>query len=147
LRRFRAGPLELEWDELIEKTADSVEGIAPAPSVELEQSPIEIGLTNSSAAVVLEAFARVENSLRQLLTVAGRPRSGGIAALSQDALRNGLISEEVFDAIYNLDRLRSTAAKRVGAAEISTDQAKEYTQLSNRVLTAIQQATDNIQPR
>jgi hypothetical protein len=147
LRRLRAGPLELEWDKLIEKTADTVEGIDSEAPVPADESTIDIGLANSPVAVVLEAFARVENSLRHLLTVAGRPSSGGIAALSQDAWRNGLISEEVFDAIYNLNRLRSTAAKRVGAAEISTDQAKEYTQLASRVLAAIQQSANNFESR
>jgi hypothetical protein len=146
LRRFRAGPLEFEWwDKVIGETADTVASIAPAPTPqESEKTPLEIDAASSPAAVVLEAFAKVENSLRQLLTAAGRPSAGGIAALSQDAQRNGLITDEVFDAIYNLNRLRSAAAKRVGSADISADQAKEYMQLASRVLTAIQQATEAV---
>jgi hypothetical protein len=141
LRRFQLGPLALEWwDRVIGETAETVESILPAPQ-QGGQADLHIEATNSPAAVVLEAFARVENSLRDLLTAAGRPRAGAIAALSQDAQRNGLITDEEFDAIYNLNRLRKAAAKRVGSADISADQAKQYTQLAGRVLAAIEQAT------
>lgn len=74
--------------------------------------------------------------------MADRPSAGAIAALSQDAQDHGLISDEVLDAIYNLNRLRKAAAKRVGSADISAEQAREYTQLAGRVLTAIEQATE-----
>ncbi len=142
LRRFRAGPVEFEWwDQVIGETADTVKSIAPAPQAD-EKAALAVEGSSSPAAVVLEAYARVENSLRQLLTVADRPSAGAIAALSQDAQDHGLISDEVLDAIYNLNRLRKAAAKRVGSADISAEQAREYTQLAGRVLTAIEQATE-----
>lgn len=140
LRRFRAGPVEFEWwEKVIGETADAVESIDSAPQ-QAPQADLDIGPANSPAAVVLEAFARVENSLKQLLMAAGRPSAGEIARLTQDAQRSGLITDEIVDAIFNLNRLRKAAAKRVGSTDISAEQAKEYMQLAGRVLTAIELA-------
>jgi hypothetical protein len=144
LKRIRAGPLELEWDKLIESTAVKVEAIGASHlSLDATKSAGNI-LSSSPAAAVLEGFARVETSLRNLLKKANKPGSGSIVAMSQGAAGDGLISQEVFDAIYNLYRLRNDAAHRVGEADISDDQAREYLQLADSVLTAIKQAADNI---
>ena len=57
--------------------------------------------------------------------------------LAIKALEEKLISEETYEAIDNLRRLRNEAAHRVGGADITADQAREYLQLVDRVLRAM----------
>lgn len=147
LRRVRAGPVELEWDQLIESTVEQVSEVpattidAPADSVRKELRTIAGSVP---AAAVLEAFARLEQPLRELYetvrdryesTLGGRysPRAPSVPRMARILLESGLISNRIHGAILNLNRLRNEAAHRVGGADITTDQAHEYLELVDRV--------------
>jgi hypothetical protein len=139
LRRLRAGPVEVEWDQLIAATAEQVPDIpAPEPSAE-ESSRAELAKIADSVptAAVLEAYARLEGLLRELYArqnpaPVSRPRS--TYEIIDSLAKSGLISGEISFAIRNLSRLKNEAAHRVGAADITTEEAYEYLELVDRVL-------------
>jgi hypothetical protein len=146
LKRLRAGPVELEWDQLIESTAEQVSESLNTPITVTEESvKQELGpIANSvPAAAVLEAFARVERRLRKIFdklpydlkSVRYGMHSPGVSLIADILSENGLISREIRLAIYNLNQLRNEAAHRVGEADITTDQANEYLGLVDSVLT------------
>lgn len=146
LRRLRAGPVEVEWDQLIATTAEQVPD-TPALEPPAEKSSREelVKIAESvPTAAVLEAYARLEGRLRELYKrVEDQFRSGTPASLTRPAsthqvmralVQSGLMSEEVWSAIRNLNALKNEAAHRVGAADITTEQAYEYLELIGRVL-------------
>jgi hypothetical protein len=147
LRRLRAGPIEIEWDQLIESTAEKVLEASPreAPVADAEVSQELATIADSiPAAAVLEAFARVEHRLREITADinvdTSRRRARTVGTMARLAFLSGLITEEILGAIYNLTRLRNEAAHRVGEADITSDQAHDYLQLVDRVLRAMQTA-------
>jgi hypothetical protein len=146
LRRVRAGPVELEWEQLIETTAEKVpEATAPisTPGKSIGQELAAIANSVPTAAV-LEAFARLERCLRELYdkvrdeyesTLSGRyPPRPGVIRMASVLVASGLIPEEIQAAILNLNRLRNEAAHRVGGADITTEQAYDYLELVDRIL-------------
>lgn len=159
LKRFKAGPVELEWETLIQATAEHIDRAAPvaapspqnrdaedAPSQDTGHSgagipPEAVGAISSivPTAAVLEEFARIESRLREMLREAGEeiPSRGNARVLIRRALNLDLISPELANIIDNLAKLRNEAAHRVGGADISTEQARQYLELAERVLTAL----------
>jgi hypothetical protein len=150
LKRFRAGPVELEWDQLIESTVEQVSEASPvttpssASSGSVRKELTEIASKVPTAAV-LEAFARLEQRLREIFDQVlngptekplGRyiPKIYAMPAMLEILSQRGLISEEIREAILNLNRLKNEASHRVGAADISTNQAYDYLELVDRVL-------------
>lgn len=141
LKRFKAGPVEFEWEQLIESTEKQVATVGPLVSsnMTIGQMLSDIADTVPTAAV-LEAFARVERRLREVtanLPIIPNMRVPPVRAMARQAFENGLISEEIAGAIFNLSRLRNEAAHRVGEADISASQAHEYLDLVDRVLEAM----------
>jgi len=140
LKRLKAGPVEFEWEQLIEATDEQVPtGEVPDPS---DGSAVSTELDSIAdsvpTAAVLEGFARVEQRLRQITTGLERfRRNPSMGWLARKAFEENLISEETFGAIANLSRLRNEAAHRVGEADITADQAHEYLRLVDRALKAI----------
>jgi hypothetical protein len=142
LRRLKAGPVEIEWEQLIESTANQVADtstqVEATGTVSQELSPIADAVP---AAAVLEAFARVERRLREITSDLDAPLYGRkvptIRTMATQAYKNKIISEDILGAISNLSRLRNEAAHRVGEAEISSGQAREYLELVDLVLQAI----------
>jgi hypothetical protein len=167
LKRVKAGPIELEWtwEKLVAEAADQVERAAlptrapsedtgapapagpggrPEPTSPVSGAgipPEAIRPISSSVptAVVLEEFARIESRLRDLLRRAGATVSERetVGTLGQRAFQMGLISKELFAAINSLAKLRNEAAHRVGTADITTDQARQYLDLAERVLMGL----------
>jgi hypothetical protein len=136
LRRIKAGPLELEWDQLVELTTDKVKDISGL----YEPGPISERLRpmarEDPAAAVLVAFNDVEQSLRNLLPqYSNRAEVGRLAEL---ALSDGLIPQQVWTAINNLIALRNEAAHRVGEADITSTQAYEYLNLADHVYSILE---------
>jgi hypothetical protein len=169
LKRLKAGPIELEWEALIASTAEQVnramrvtstrtEGTEARPSerpVIADRNDTGAGGTGISpdailpisssvpTAAILEEFARIESRLRYILSRAGKhpsPRDTAVA-LSERALEAGLITPELSNAIKGLAGLRNEAAHRVGQADISTEQARQYLDLAERVLTGLGAST------
>jgi hypothetical protein len=148
LRRIRAGPVELEWDQLIESTAKQISDVGPVVDTKPKRTvrqDLDAIATTVPAAAVLEAFARLERRLREktqtiLDTIpkdSRRRAQETLPALARLAYSNGLVPKEIQDAILNLSRLRNEAAHRVGGDDITTEQAREYLDLVDSVLEAI----------
>ncbi len=139
MKRFKAGPVELEWDQLIEtaekQVAEVTGGQAPEERDKTISEDISAVIEQVPAAAVMEAFARAEQELRDLLIRHDfhDVRRGG-TLLAKQAYRVGLISEEILGAFLNMTRLRNEAAHRVGKADISADQAREYVHLVDDVV-------------
>jgi hypothetical protein len=144
LRRVRAGPLELEWDQLIESTAEKVAEAPPVSDADYagrtSKELNEVALSSPPAAV-LEAFARLELRLREIFDqvggtgrLPGLDRSPGVPQIAAYLVGRGIISREIQTAIRNLSRLRNEASHRVGDADITTGQAFEYLELVDNVL-------------
>jgi hypothetical protein len=143
LKRFKAGPVEFEWEQLIDATSKQISAeVLPTAPDNLVSKELDTIVDSVPTAAVLEGSARVEQRLRQLVShgADGNPKTGRYAtmtALARTAFEEGLISEETYKAIDNLRRLRNEAAHRVGGADITADQAREYLQLVDRVLKAM----------
>jgi len=143
LKRVKAGPVELEWDQLIQSIEERVQA-APINSSTNADRLVSKELASIAGSVptaaVLEAWARVEFQLSEVLAAKGGYRpSLGILALSDQAYRDGIIKNDLFKAIRNLSRLRNLAAHRVGDADISSADAYEYLELVDRVLGELRQ--------
>jgi hypothetical protein len=143
LKRFKAGPVEFEWEQLIDATSKQISAeVLPTAPDNLVSKELDTIVDSVPTAAVLEGSARVEQRLRQLVShgSGGNPETGRYAtmtALARTAFEERLISEETYKAIDNLRRLRNEAAHRVGGADITADQAREYLQLVDRVLKAM----------
>jgi hypothetical protein len=150
LRRLRAGPVELEWDQLIESTAEQVSEVPPittsvSASVGLVRQELNDIARNVPTAAVLEAFARLEQRLREIFDQvrddneegpSGKytPRFYGMPQMVRVLSERGIIPDEIRAAILNLNRLRNEASHRVGGADITADQAYDYLELVDRIL-------------
>jgi uncharacterized protein YutE (UPF0331/DUF86 family) len=154
LRRVRAGPVELKWEQLIETTAEKVPespAVVSVSSKSLRQELVAVA-DSAPAAAVLEAFARLERRLRELyekvrdeyeVTLRGDyPPRPTVMRMVRILAASGMISEETQVAIQNLTRLRNEAAHRVGEADITTGQAYEYLELVDRVLDYLKNMPD-----
>jgi hypothetical protein len=138
-RRIKAGPIELEWDQLVELTIDSVRDI----SGRLERSPVSDELRpmarEDPTAAVLVAFNQVEQALRRLFPQFGK---ASVSRLAELARSEGLIPEQVWAAVNNLIALRNAAAHRLGDADITPGEAYEYLSISDHVVSILQRLLD-----
>ena len=94
----------------------------------------------SPSAAVMEAFARIERRLIDLLEEDGTSpdRKVGAVALARTAFALSLISSETRDAVEALSILRNLAAH--GPKDgISTDRALDYVAMADAVLYALRQ--------
>jgi hypothetical protein len=135
-----AGPLRLEW----KRQAAAIEADLGLP-VSISEGKIggaagrldQVANTDPLGAIV-EAFRRVELSLRALLEeqgIEGLDESLG-AELGENALTEGLISSETKDAIDGLSAMRNLAI-HAGGGEVSPRHAHEFIALTQGVLYAI----------
>jgi hypothetical protein len=141
LRRAKAGPLEVEWERQLAEAEVDIEaaGVAqPSATPELAEDLAAVARTSPTAAI-MEAYARVEAELRQLLQGKGlsevEMRTGG-ARLARMAAQFGLISDETVRAVEGIGVMRNLAAHGQPRA-ISPEQALDYLVLADSVLYAI----------
>jgi hypothetical protein len=144
LRRARAGPtgLELEWERQRAEAEVEVEAAGGTP----QQAPRDLAedlaaVANAlPSAAIMEAHARVEAELREMLEEAGVPaadlRRGGAARLARLAATRGLISDEAVRAVEGIGVLRNLAAHG-RAGDLTAEQALDYLVLADSVLYAI----------
>jgi hypothetical protein len=146
MRRLKAGPFEAEFDPV---TAEVREELAKSPELADVEVPAVTGglqydlaplIVTSPRAAVLEAFARIELRLRELVAGAGAaPVERGwptVRGLAMQARKLGLISEETLAAIDGLATLRNLAAHSFGG-EISPDRASQFLVLADAVMFAL----------
>jgi len=157
LRRVRAGPVELEWDQLIESTAEKAAEVplveAPSPNGLVRQELNAVARSVPTAAV-LEASARLEQRLYAIVQqLPDRYRTNLVSTPSRpvpNVLRMvdvlvaaEVISPDIRQVIYNLIQLRNEASHRVGGVDITTEQADDYLALVDRVLDYLNDVSPN----
>ena len=150
LRRVKAGPVELEFDQLQAEVREELarspelteaqvpvpasQTAAPASSLREELSPLaEV----SPAAAVMEASRRIESRLTEMLDGSGEPppRRLGIRGLARLARERGLISDETLAAIEGMSGLRNLVAHY--RDDIGVDRARDYLALADAVMYAL----------
>jgi len=146
LSKAKVGPVEAEFDhELAEvrkelqrapEAAQSVEG-AGEGLVSMLSLPEELTrlAEASPRAAVLEAFARIEARLAELLAEAGVEVIGAQSgvALARLAHRHELVSGETLNAVEGLAVMRNLAAHNP-TDDISVERAREYLALADATL-------------
>lgn len=143
LLRLKAGPVEAEFDREAVEVREEVRRIPEVAAAEPRQGPVSLVdelapfVEASPRAAVMEAFARIEGRLMELLEAAGltRPRYSArhVARLAFD---RDLISSETLDAIEGLTNLRNLAAHSI-RDDIGRDRARDYLAMADAVLYAM----------
>ena len=150
LRRLKAGPLEVEFDQIqaevreeLARSPELVEGqvpastsqvVAPARSLREELSALA---ELSPASAIVEASKRIEIRLSEVLADSSEPprRKLPIRAMAGTAQERGLISDETFTAIEGMLALRNLAA--YSRDEIGVGRARDYLTLADAVMYAL----------
>jgi hypothetical protein len=148
IRRFKAGPFEVEWDRAISEAEVKLEqpGLTPIEaSITLSGSLVaELGPLAKSmpSAAVMEAAARVEGELQSKVadTLSGWgfdvTAPAGLGALSRFAHKYNVISAETARAIEGLAVLRNMAVHG-RAADTTAGRALDYLHLADAVMFAM----------
>lgn len=141
LKRLKAGPIEVEFDQEATEVREEVRRIPEVAEAEPRQYPVSLTdelarlVDASPRAAVLEAFARIEGRLGDLLEEDGASpdRKIGGVALARIANDLGLISNETRDAVDGLSTLRNLVAHS-STDEINTERARDYVSMTDAVL-------------
>jgi hypothetical protein len=140
IRHVKAGPVEVEFDRLqaevredLARSPELAEAQVPAPAASLREELSRLAEIAPGAAVVT-AYNRIEDRLAEILDSPGAPPHSGLSGwtLTKMARQRDLISDETVAAIDAMSVLRDLAAQSFG--DISTDRAREYLTLADRVL-------------
>jgi hypothetical protein len=145
VRRLRAGPVEVEFDRELDEVREELRKSPELAAADLnalsrgELSDDLAGLAEQSPrAAVLEAFARIEGRLGELLKQASclPARVQGARHMARLAWEQGLISDETLAAIDGVSILRNLAAHSP-RDDIGVDRARDYLVLADAVLFAL----------
>lgn len=143
LSKARVGPVEAEFEQGLAEVRHDLRhapelathtGDTPTPMLSLPEELTRLAAASPRAAV-LEAFARIEARLRELLADAGvnvDDRQSGVA-LARIAHRHQLISDETLNAVEGLAVMRNLAAHSP-TDDISLDKALDYLALADAML-------------
>jgi hypothetical protein len=140
VRRLRAGPVEVEFDQELAEVRQELRR-SPELAAEPRRVPDSLGeelaklAEVSPRAAVLEAYARIEARLAELLAETDLPRVSG-RVLAPLARNRGLISDETATAVEGLSVLRNLAAHSP-ADDIGAERARDYLALADAVLYAM----------
>lgn len=143
LSKAKVGPVEAEFDQELAEVRKELQrapalteqaGETPVPMLSLPEELNRLA-ESSPRAAILEAFARIEARLRELLTDAGVEVGGAQSgvALARLAQRQGLVSDETLNAVEGLAVMRNLAAHNP-TDDISVDRARDYLALADAVL-------------
>lgn len=145
IRRLKAGPFEMElFDQTLAKTEAETDPIPPtigqsSASLSAELAPL---IQASPAAAVMEAHARVESRLREIVAAEGltASRPQGMRQLARDAAASNLISAESVRAIDGITIMRNLAAHGP-RGEVTDDRAGEFIEIVEAILYTLDQPT------
>lgn len=147
LRRFRAGPVEMEFDRLLSEVEVAVERPATAAPGEEQRSEspvieeLEGLVTTSPVAAVMDAHAAVERELRDLVLEAAPDADVSRMAMGQLlrlALDHGVITPEAAKAVEGITVMRNLTAHG-RANEVTVERARDYLALVDAVLYTLRQ--------
>jgi hypothetical protein len=150
LRRVKAGPFEVEFDQLqaevreeLARSPELTEAQVPAPAsrAAAPASSLREELSTvaalSPAAAVMEAARRIEYRLAEMLDGSGEPVPPRLTTrrMAELARERGLISQETQLAVEGLSVLRNLVAHN--RDDIGVDRALDYLALADAVLYAL----------
>lgn len=140
LSSLTAGPLKAVWDrQVAEVEAElpySPSGTTPGGSAADTDRLREIARV-APAAAVLEAFALIEEQLRQILQDAGVDAGrGGAMQMARRALKAGLVRPETLTAVEGATVLRNLAAHG-RPSDLDETRALDYLALTDAVRFAL----------
>jgi hypothetical protein len=150
LRRVKAGPVEVEFDQLqaevreeLARSPELTEAQVPAPAsrAAAPASSLREELSTvaalSPAAAVMEAARRIEYRLAEMLDGSGEPVPPRLTTrrMAELARERGLISQETQLAVEGLSVLRNLVAHN--RDDIGVDRALDYLALADAVLYAL----------
>lgn len=144
VKRWKAGPSGVEveyWDETIEAVRVGLRHQPEVGPVAAELPGLDDELTRlvevSPRAAVMEAFARIERVLSEMLAPedadGGRPV--GPVQLARVLRARGSINDETLNAVQGMAVLRNLAAH--GADDVDTRRAAEFIALADAVLFSL----------
>jgi len=143
MKRFKAGPLEVEWERQLLRVEAQVEPAPPELAAAGGSLVAELGGVAHSQPgwAVIQAYERVVQRLRPYLVGNGaepeRPLSGIVAKL-RTAEKAGTITPEVARAVEGMTILRNLAAHRPSEKEnVTPDRAREYLAMADGVIFAL----------
>lgn len=143
LRRFKAGPVEMEWDDdlrIAAKEADitSNEGDGDASDTKL----VKLARIDPHGAI-LTAFRDVDQALNDLLAdipPGQKPwKELPTGVKVENAIRLRVIDEELLHAVNSLRRLRNEVAHQA-APEVTQDRAIRYVSVAEGLARALRHA-------
>jgi hypothetical protein len=144
VRRLRAGPVEVEFDQELAEVREELRRNPELASSEVPE--LSAGLRDELArlaevsprSAVLEAFARIEARLTELLDSQGMAPSQRVRAvtMARVAHSQGLISDETLAAVEGLSVLRNLAAHSP-TDDIGADRARDYLAMADAVMYAM----------
>lgn len=142
LKRFKAGPIEVEIDRSLAEAETTLEagGVIPPPVVSegMLVDELSVEAVRVPAVAILEAHHAVERELRDMVASLDiqAPESVGAVRLARLAAQAGAISEESVRAVDTISVLRNLIAHG-GAREVTKEQAQEYLTFADAVLIAL----------
>lgn len=146
-KKLKAGPVEVEWEQVIARTEQAVKAELPgetppggAPSLREELAP---DVEQAPLVAIEEAFATVERELRSVVgPVDGVDTSAmGPVALARLGEREGRISRDVARSVEGLGVMRNLAVHG-RAPDLTTERAQEYLALADGALYALRHAAN-----
>ncbi|MGI8701893.1 MAG: hypothetical protein ACR2JU_11915 [Nocardioidaceae bacterium] len=140
LSSLKAGPLEAVWDRQVAEVEAELPR-SPSGATSADGAPDTDRLREIAQAVpavaVLEAFALIEEQLRQILLDAGvDPGGGGAMQMARRALEAGLVRPEIVKAVEGAAVLRNLAAHG-READLDEARALDYLALVDAVSFAL----------
>lgn len=146
LRRLKAGPVEFEFERIISTVQAQIEPSPasgpPKPSgMAVTTGDLAATARKMPTAAVVEAYARLEQELRELLLSADDVKADAslsAMALAHHAADKGLLTPETVNALEGLTVLRNLAAHGRGD-DLSVDRALDYLALVDAVSYTIRQ--------
>lgn len=138
--RVKAGPFELEWKRSV-STVEADLGLPPSISegkIGGAAGKLDELAEKSPVAAIVEAYGRLEQALRALLSTREQKLDSrvGVLPLARMALEQGKISPETMNAIEGLDILRNLAVHG-RQEELSPKRAHEFVALVQGVLYSL----------
>jgi hypothetical protein len=138
--RVKAGPFELEWKRSVSNVEADL-GLPPSISegkIGGAAGKLDELAEQAPAAAIVEAYGRLEEALRALLSDQEQELDArwGVLPLARMALEQGRISPETTKAIEGLDVLRNLAVHG-RQEELSSKRAHEFVALVQGVLYSI----------
>ena len=142
VRRFKVGPVEVEWDRTVAEAQVELDQPGIATALPLA-GPVSVELAEvaerSPTAAVMEAHATVERALHQLLVddgVQDDDLRAGAAWLARLGVERGVVTKETLSAVKGISVLRNLAAHG-RAGDVTVERAVDYLSLADAVLFAI----------